>query len=41
MEATKKNEMVLVGGLFIITFALTVIVVKRLKEKGIKFKFGK
>lgn len=40
MEATKKRELALVGGLIILTFGLGFIVYKRLEKKGINIRIG-
>ena len=40
MDATKKNELILVSGLVILTFTLGYVGYKRLKEKGLLIKIG-
>ena len=40
MEATKEKELLLVGGLIVLTIGLGYLAFKRLKEKGLLIKIG-
>ena len=40
MEATRQKELVLVGGLIVLTIGLGFIAYNRLKKKGVLIKIG-
>lgn len=40
METTKKNELLLVSGIIVLTITLGFVAYKRLKEKGVLITIG-